>query len=154
MLTEAVVANTDLQRASTPLFRRHANSAVESDDFAVQHFVFEDMPHERGEFGWTAKPRREGHLLGERFAGGLGQTGEQGSVEGPWGNRHDANPHTRELARQRQRQSDDPALGRGVGGLADLAIERRDDAVLTITPRSPVSMAGLTTWPRPQVEQR
>src|SRR4029079_16500607 len=59
-ITEAAVANTNFDAR---LFRGHANGTIQPDDFAVQHFVFEDMPDQRRVFGWTAKPRRERHLL-------------------------------------------------------------------------------------------
>src|SRR5262245_66617777 len=64
------------------LFRRHANGAVEPDDFAIQHFVVEDVPNERRVFGRTAKPRWERHLLRQRFACRLRETGKQGSIDG------------------------------------------------------------------------
>ena len=50
-------------------------------------------------------------------------------------------PKRAELARRRQGQRDDAALGRGIGGLADLALEggdrggRDDDAALAVAVR-------------------
>ena len=68
---------------SSVLFWRHSYRAVEADDFAVQHFVLEDVPDERGVLLRPSQPRRERHLLRERLARGLGQSGEQRRVERP-----------------------------------------------------------------------
>src|SRR4029450_13750490 len=95
------------------------------------------MPNKRSVFGWAAKGRREQHLLRQRFARGLRETSEQGSIEGARGDRHDANPHTGELTGERQRHGNDAALGGGICRLADLAVERRnrggDDDYATLT---------------------
>jgi len=58
----------DLFVSCSNLLRCHANRAVQADDFAVQHFVLDDVLDERGVLGGAAKPRREGHLLGEAVA--------------------------------------------------------------------------------------
>ena len=54
------------------------------------------------------------------------QRGEQGRVEGAGRDRHHAHAAARQVARRRQREADDAALGRGVGDLADLTVEGGD----------------------------
>ena len=41
----------------------HAEGAVESDDFSVQHLVLEDVPDERPVLLGSSESRGEGHLL-------------------------------------------------------------------------------------------
>src|SRR5256885_17202101 len=53
-----------LKRAS---LRRHADGAVQADDFSVEHFVFDDVTNELGVVRGLAQPRRERHLLGGRL---------------------------------------------------------------------------------------
>ena len=107
-------------------FGRHPDRAVEADDFAVQHRVLEDVPHERRELLRPAEPRRKRHLLRQRLARRLGQRRQQRRVERARRDGHHADADARELARDRQRHADDAALRRRVGRLADLPVERRD----------------------------
>ena len=87
--------------------------------------VLEDVPHERRVFVRLAEPRRKRHLLRQRLPRRLGQRRQEWGVERSGRNRHHADAHARELARDRQRHADDAALRRRVGGLADLAVECR-----------------------------
>lgn len=103
-----------------------AERAIEADGFAVQHFVLDDMPCERGVFRWPAEPRRKRNLRSQRLARLIRQQREHRRVEGPGRDRTDANTERREVARDRQRQADDASLRCRVGGLTDLTVERRD----------------------------
>jgi len=42
---------------------RHAECAIEPDGLAIEHIVFDDMPHQSGIFRWFAQPWRERYLL-------------------------------------------------------------------------------------------
>ena len=68
------------------LLRRHTNGAVNPNDFAIQHLIFEHVPNECGEFRRTPEPRRERHLLRERFTRGRGKPARKGvsNVPGRW----------------------------------------------------------------------
>src|SRR5262249_26646223 len=105
-------------------FRRHANGTIESNYFAIQHLVLEDVANERREFGWPPEPGWEGYLLRKRFPRRLGQSRQQWRVERTRRDRHDPDADAGEFARQWQRQRDDASFGRRVGGLADLSVER------------------------------
>ena len=72
--------------------------------------------------GGLAEALGEGDARAELLAGLLGQRGEQRRVEQAGGDRVDADPVLREVARGGQRHADDAALGGGVGDLADLAV--------------------------------
>src|SRR6266566_1753566 len=81
---------------------------------------------QRGVLRGAAQSRRMGHLVAQRLDLLLGQVREQRRVEQAGRDRHHPNLQPGQVAGDRQRHADDAALGRGVGGLADLAIERRD----------------------------
>jgi hypothetical protein len=70
-------------------------------------------------------PSREGNgtWSAEDFPGLLGKARHHGGVEEAWGDGGDPDAGAGELAGQGQRHGDDAALGRGVGGLPDLAVE-------------------------------
>jgi hypothetical protein len=69
-------------------------------------------------------PRRLG--IAERVLRLFRQRHQERRQEDPGRDRHDADAIAGEFARDRQRHADNAALGRGVGGLADLAVEGRD----------------------------
>ncbi len=71
-----------------------------------------------------AEPGGVRHHGAERVARLLWQLAEQRGVEQARGDRDDPDEQAREVAGDRQGHADDPALGRGVGRLADLAVER------------------------------
>jgi hypothetical protein len=66
------------------------------------------------------------HLAAEGLAGRLRERPEQRSVEQPRRDGDHPDGEGREVAGDRQCHADDAALGRGVRGLPDLPVERRD----------------------------
>jgi alpha-methylacyl-CoA racemase len=66
-----------------------------------------------------------GHLLAQRLDRLVGQVAQQRRVEQARRDRHHADLQPGQVAGDRQRHADDAALGRGVGRLADLPLERR-----------------------------
>ena len=74
----------------------------------------------------AAEARRVRDRGAERLARLLWQRAQQRRLEEARRDRADADRGAREVARGRQRHGDDAALGRRVGDLADLAVERRD----------------------------
>ena len=67
-----------------------------------------------------------GHLLAQRLDRLVGQVAEQRRVEQAGRDRHHPDLQPGQVAGDRQRHADDAALGRGVGRLADLPLERGD----------------------------
>ena len=104
---------------------------------AVEIAVLDDVHSQRGVFGGL--PSRAGTAPTRRAnLRRLRQAEQHRRQEQPRRDRHSPARRTRELARDRQRHRDHAALRGGVGGLADLAVERpRPRRSLTITPRSP-----------------
>src|SRR3954466_6708602 len=80
------------------------------------------MNRERRVFVRAAEPGREGDLSAERVAGLFGEAGEQWRVEQAGGDRAHADAAAGEVARGREGEADDAALGGAVGRLADLAV--------------------------------
>ncbi len=98
------------------------------------------MDGERGVLVGAPEARRERDLRAERRRGASsGSAASIGVSNVPGRDRHDADAELREVARDRQRHADDAALGRRVGDLADLAVERGDrggvddDAALAVS---------------------
>src|SRR5690606_8352734 len=108
------------------LLRRQAQRAVEADGLAVQHRVVEDVAHQERVLLGAAEAAGERHRGGERGLRRLGQPAQHRRLEDAGGDRHDADAVAGELARRGQGERGDAALGGGVGGLADLALERGD----------------------------
>src|SRR3569623_1697399 len=106
--------------------RRHANGAVQADILAVQIVVFDHEQRETGIFFGPAEPLRERHLQRQRIAYLLGGGLQQRRVEGAGQDRVDADSLAHQVARDRQGHADDARLGRGIGGLANLAVLGRD----------------------------
>src|SRR6266850_139546 len=104
----------------------HPDGAVEPYRLAVDHDVFDDVRGEGSVLGGPTKTRGERHLLAERDARGLREAGEERGVEETGGDGDHANAELGEIASDGQRHADDAALGGGVGGLADLAVEGGD----------------------------
>src|SRR5262245_35126285 len=121
----AGLAATNRSRAPQPLARLHADGAVEPDGLAVQHHVLDDVTGERRVLGGLAEPLRKGHLLAERDAHRLGQRGQHRGLEDAGRDRAHTDAELGQVPRDRQRHAHDRALGGGVGGLADLAVEGR-----------------------------
>ncbi len=124
-----------------PLFRLHAEGAVEADGLAVDHRIGDDVEHEASIFLGLAEALWEGHRLAEALLRGRREAHHQRRREEAGRDGVDADAHRREFARRRQRQRDDAALGGGIGGLADLPLEGRnrrcrdDDAALAFGER-------------------
>src|SRR6267142_555626 len=78
--------------------RLHPDRAVEANRLAVQHRVLDDVERQRRKFSGPAETLREGHLLAEGGADGIGQGREQRRVEDAGGDRHDADPELGEIA--------------------------------------------------------
>ena len=106
--------------------RRHAHRAVEADDLAVEIAVVDAMHHQRGEFARLAQALGERHRGAERILRLLRQRAQHRRAENARRDRQHADAEWREFARRRQRQRGDAALGRRIGGLADLAFEGGD----------------------------
>ncbi len=103
--------------------RPHSYSAIQSDHFAVEHLVLNDMFRQGGVLAGATEARGEWHLLAERNAGGFRQSAEQWSIENTGGDGHDADAVAGQVARDGQRHTHDAALRRRVGCLTDLSIE-------------------------------
>ena len=80
---------------------------------------------QRGVLGRLAQARRERHHLAQRVLHFLRHAEQHRRLEDARGDGHDADAEARQFARDRQRHADDAALGGGIGGLADLAVEGR-----------------------------
>src|SRR5690349_9649634 len=102
----------------------HADGPVETDGLAVEHPVLEDVRDQRRVLRGTAEPGREGNLLAERRARGLGQAGQHRRFEDAGRDGADPDAELGEIARDRKRHADHAALGGRVGGLTDLPLER------------------------------
>ena len=57
------VGSLELEVGSWELFRSRPNCAVETNHFAIEHLVFEDVTHERREFLRPAEARWKRNLL-------------------------------------------------------------------------------------------
>src|SRR5262249_45757225 len=135
---DAAVREMSESKSLTPSSRLHADGAVQADGLGVEHGVLDDVDGEGGELVGAPETLGKRYLLGERRAHGVGERAEQRRVEDPGCDGDHADAELGEIPRDRQRHSDDPALGRRVGRLADLSVEgghRRgvdDDAPLAI----------------------
>ena len=103
--------------------RRHAQRAIEANDFAVQVVVADDVAGQIGKLAGLAQALREGDAGGQRLLHGLGQDVHQRRGKQSRGNGADADAVLRQVARHGQRHADDAALAGGIGLLADLAVE-------------------------------
>src|SRR5439155_12895683 len=103
--------------------RGHAEGTVEADRLAVDVVVADDLLHQAGEVGRVAEALGEGDAVGQRLALRLGHEPEQGRVEDARSDGDHADTGRRQVARRRQGEADDARLRRGVGDLADLAVE-------------------------------
>src|SRR6266508_3236719 len=110
-------------RRTSSSARRHADGAVEPDGLAIEHDVLDDMGRQRSILGRAAEAGREGDLLAQRDARGLGQPRQHRCFENARRDRDDADAHFGQIARDGQSHADDAALGGRVGGLTDLAVE-------------------------------
>src|SRR6266542_4201725 len=130
-----------LARELRPSLRRHPDRAVEPDHLAVQHRIFDDLPHERRELVRPPEPRRKRNHLAERLRDLGRDLADHRCLEYPGRDRHRADAVARELAGDRQRHADEPRLRCGVCRLADLAVEcgdrcgEHDDAALAVDVR-------------------
>src|SRR5262249_46850831 len=121
-----------------PLLRRHPDRAVETNHLAVEHRVADDLTHERRELRGPPETRRKRHRLAERFGDFRRYLAHHRRLEDARRDRHDADSVARQLARDRQRHSDETRLRRAVRGLPDLSVERgdrraeHDDAALAL----------------------
>ena len=113
-------------RESDALPRRHADGAVETDGFAVEHRVLDDVDREVAVLGGVAEPGRMRHLGAEALARLLVQAHQQRRQEQAGRDGVDADLEAGEIARGRQREADDAALRGRIGDLADLAFIGRD----------------------------
>ena len=107
--------------------RRHPQRAVEPDDLAVEHLVVDDVQRPAAAYS-SGRPSRAG--TGRRPPAPRGRARAAPASSGV-SNVPGAIVHTRipVSARSRaagQRHPDDPALGRRIGDLADLAVEGGD----------------------------
>src|SRR5699024_11576210 len=80
------------------LFRRHAQGAVEANNFPVEHPVIEDVPDERGELCGLSEPLWVGNLGGERVLYLRAEPAEHGGAERAGRYRHHPDGIARELA--------------------------------------------------------
>src|SRR5919107_3241791 len=119
----AITRGSPIPERRMILTRRHPDRPVEPDDLAVEHLVLDDVFDEISVLPGPAGPRGERDLFAQGFAGLFWQAGHHRGVEDARGDGHDADSALRELARDWKSQSDDAALGRGVGDLPDLAVE-------------------------------
>src|SRR5207244_8177843 len=106
--------------------RLHPDGAVEPYRLAVEHGVLDDVRGEGPVLGGPTKARGKRDLLAERDARGLGQAGEERGVEEAGGDGEHANAELGGVASDGQRRGGGAAVGGGVGGLADLAVEGGD----------------------------
>jgi RNA polymerase sigma factor (sigma-70 family) len=133
----AITRGSPIPERRMILPRRHPDRPVEPDDLAVEHLVIDDVFDEIGVLLGPAEPWGERDLFAQRVAGVFGQAGHHRGVEDAGGDCHDADAALRKFAGDGEGQSDDPALGRGVGYLPDLAVESGhagcvdDDAALS-----------------------
>src|SRR4051812_19485060 len=104
----------------------HSQRSIEPNHLAVQHGVLDDVASQGGVLIGAAEARRERNAGTERLARLLGQAGHHRRVEQARGDRAHADPGLGEVTRGGQRHADDAALGRAVGELTDLAVERGD----------------------------
>src|SRR5437868_10033307 len=73
------------------LFRRHADGAIETDAFAIQHGVLANMSDQRRILIGTPEPRWERDLPAQGVLRFLGHRGHHGRLENAWRDGHDAN---------------------------------------------------------------
>ncbi len=106
--------------------RSHADGAVQTDDFSVQHRIFNDILNQLRKFIRTPQPRRVRHLLAERILRRLGQALQHRRQENARRDRHHPDAVLRQITRDRQRHPNHAAFGSGIGGLADLTIKGSD----------------------------
>src|SRR5574343_1122974 len=113
-----------LMRGSGRSAGGHAQGAVEADDLAVEVPVADDVASQFGELGRFAQPFGEGDAGRQRGLHGLGQLVHQGGGEQAGG--HGAHPDAvlRQVAGHGQGHAGHTGLGRAVGLLAHLAVER------------------------------
>src|SRR4029450_3454266 len=97
--------------------RRKPQRAVEADHLAGDIGILDDVPRERGELIGAAEQLWKRHRGGETLLRFFRQCHQHRGVKNAWRDRVDANAELRELARRRQRQRGDAALGGGIGGL-------------------------------------
>src|SRR5438874_8730107 len=86
---------------------RHADGAVQANDFAIEHFVFDEMLRQRGELLGPAETRRKWHLLAERLARRFWKRPQQRRIEDSGRDGHHANAVTSQVARDGQRHAHD-----------------------------------------------
>src|SRR5579859_4026071 len=143
-----VTLNPRPQRPRSMLARSHADRTVQSDCFAVEHRILDDMLRQRGVLLRAPQPRRERHLLAQRDTCRLRQTCQQRRIEEARRDTDDANTIACQLAGGGQRQPYNAALGRRIGRLPDLPLERGDgggiddDTTLTLAVRLILSHRG------------
>src|SRR5437773_6008500 len=113
-----------MMRKSCMLARLHSYSTIQAYYFAVEHLVLDDMFCQGRVLIGPAQARWERHLLAQREAGRLRQTGQHRRIENTGGNGHHPNAIASKLTCNGQRHTDNTTFGGGVGRLANLTIKR------------------------------
>src|ERR1700704_1507054 len=114
--------------------RRHPKRPVQPNDLAVEHWVLDDGLDELGELRRFAEAVRERHRGTQRLTRLLREEREQRRVEEARRDRDHADARGGEVAGGGERHPHDPALRRGVGELADLAVVRRRGGGVDVDP--------------------
>src|SRR5712675_1135816 len=90
--------------------RSHAYGAIEADGLAVEHWQFENILHQLGEFLRPAESLRKGHLLAQGILDVLRNLLDHRRLEGPWRNRDAADAESCQLPRHWQGHPGDGGL--------------------------------------------
>ena len=109
-------------------YSRHADAAVDPQRLAVHVVVGDELDHHRRQLVRGAQALGEEHALPQVRLELLRPLAlpVDGRVDQAGCDRVHADPDGRQVARHGKRHADDAALRGGVGGLSDLAVERRD----------------------------
>src|ERR1700678_2983782 len=104
----------------------HPNGAVETDDLAVEVLVVDDGGGQAGVVLGRAQAVGVRDRGGQAVADVGAQAGQHRGVHRAGGDRVDPDPPAGQVAGGDDGEAADAGLGGGVGGLADLALERGD----------------------------
>src|SRR5574337_1460878 len=107
------------------LLGSHANGPVETDHLAIEVGVPHDVRHQGGELLRFAQTGGERNHLPEGILHVGGHPQEHGRLHNPRGDGHDPDAMAGQFAGNRQGHGHHSALGGGIGGLAELAVEGR-----------------------------
>src|SRR5574337_364992 len=107
------------------LLGSHTDGAIETDHLAVEIGIAEDVLHQGGELGGLTHAWREGDRLAQGLLDLGGHAQEHGGFHDAGGDGHDPDAGAGQFPGDGQGHGHHPALGGGVGRLAELAVEGR-----------------------------